>query len=914
MMPRSFPSFVNRALNFFSIASILTIFSVVPVVTAQTTQPFLFASTYDNTSNSAGFVTLLRNGTTGVLTMPSNTAVSFKDPCVPTTIDPTGSFLFGTCGEGVAMYTLDPTTGIVAETPTSPYSASLSTGETGVLVVAESTGQYLYLLKVLPTQSPVASTFILDTFQIDPTTPSLIPVNSQSLSFDGTWIGSVADPSRHGMFVYVNQEQSGSPVALLFPIAFDLSTGLATIPTSGMTLGQNGRSIAISPSGGYVALGWGSTTGSLTVYQLSTTDFSLAPVNTVNLGAEDNQYGNYTFPDTLFFSSGGNLLYVQAPPANFTGGACLPFLVFDPTTATQLSTPPISVSDATFLNGIVDPQAPFTYVGDSGPATYGISVYEIDLSTGLPSQPAPISSPFFPQTDMSPLFVTIEQGGQGIQAATLGSSPGALSFAPTVTGQSSTSQTIVLKSLGAQSVSLTSIEISGANSVDFSETDNCMSSPVLPTNHTCSIAVTYGPSTVGTSQATLFITDNAAGSPQSIALSGAAIAPPPVAPAVTLNPGTTLAFPGTPTQGTSTGPQTVTLTNSGGAALQMLSTVLSGFNSSDFSISADTCSASIAPNASCAISIIFSPLAAGVRNTTLTITDNASNSPQSIAVSGTAVASATIVAAEGASTATISPGQTAKFILQVTPAAGFNGTLSFGCSGAPFGATCTVPANLTVSNGNPVSLTVSISTLGAAQAVPDTHIVTRRPGTQMPLYFVALLLATYVSILLLKIAQEQNRLLDIANTVAAFGFSLALIFSGIGCAAGVATGGASPKTSSISTVATPTIQPSGGTFTAAQSVSIVDSTNNATIYYTTDGSTPTSASPLYTGAFSLTSITTVQAIASASGYNNSTVASCVFKFQTPAATYPISINVTATAAGSSKALQLNPIVLTLIVS
>jgi trimeric autotransporter adhesin len=94
-----------------------------------------------------------------------------------------------------------------------------------------------------------------------------------------------------------------------------------------------------------------------------------------------------------------------------------------------------------------------------------------------------------------------------------------------------------------------------------------MASPVLPTNHTCTIALTYAPGSVGTSQATLYITENAAGSPQFVTLSGTAVIPAPGAPGVTLNPSGTLQFPGTPTQGTSTSPQTVTLTNSGGATL-----------------------------------------------------------------------------------------------------------------------------------------------------------------------------------------------------------------------------------------------------------------------------------------------------------------------------------------------------------
>jgi hypothetical protein len=48
--------------------------------TAQTTQPFLFSSTYDSSTNTSGLVTLLRDGTTGVLAMEPNTAVTFKDP------------------------------------------------------------------------------------------------------------------------------------------------------------------------------------------------------------------------------------------------------------------------------------------------------------------------------------------------------------------------------------------------------------------------------------------------------------------------------------------------------------------------------------------------------------------------------------------------------------------------------------------------------------------------------------------------------------------------------------------------------------------------------------------------------------------------------------------------------------------
>src|SRR5207249_3207890 len=70
-------------------------------------------------------------------------------------------------------------------------------------------------------------------------------------------------------------------------------------------------------------------------------------------------------------------------------------------------------------------------------------------------------------------------------------------------------------------------------------------------------------------------------------------------------------------------------------------------------------------------------------------------------------------------------------------------------------------------------------------------------------------------------------------------------------------------------VATPVLSPAGGTFTAAVSVTITDSTPGATIYYTTDGSTPTTASTAYTGPVPLTTTTTLKAMAAASGMSNS---------------------------------------------
>ena len=80
----------------------------------------------------------------------------------------------------------------------------------------------------------------------------------------------------------------------------------------------------------------------------------------------------------------------------------------------------------------------------------------------------------------------------------------------------------------------------------------------------------------------------------------------------------------------------------------------------------------------------------------------------------------------------------------------------------------------------------------------------------------------------------------------------------------------------VSTVATPTITPNGGSFTNSVSVTLATATSGASIYYTTDGSSPTQSSKLYTGAMTLTTSAVVKAKAFKSGYNPSAEASASF--------------------------------------
>ena len=91
---------------------------------------------------------------------------------------------------------------------------------------------------------------------------------------------------------------------------------------------------------------------------------------------------------------------------------------------------------------------------------------------------------------------------------------------------------------------------------------------------------------------------------------------------------------------------------------------------------------------------------------------------------------------------------------------------------------------------------------------------------------------------------------------------------------------------STATVATPTFSPGAGSYTSSQSVTISDSTSGATIYYTTNNTTPSSTSTKYTGPISVTASETIEAIAELSGDNNSAVATAAYTISTPTVATP----------------------------
>jgi hypothetical protein len=221
-----------------------------------------------------------------------------------------------------------------------------------------------------------------------------------------------------------------------------------------------------------------------------------------------------------------------------------------------------------------------------------------------------------------------------LQDDTLGLSPASLSFSPLLVGTTSGSQAATLTNTGFSALAISNVAISGANAADFAHTDACGSG--ISARASCTVNVTFTPAQIGPRTSSLVITDDAAGSPQSVALSGIGLM---TGRNATLAP-TTLTFVPQPITTTSLG-LPVTLSNYGTSVLN-----ISGIIASANFAQTSACGPTLASGASCTITVTFTPTTADTLTGTLSVSDDAPGSPQTVALNGIGA---------GVTTATLTP-------------------------------------------------------------------------------------------------------------------------------------------------------------------------------------------------------------------------------------------------------------------
>ena len=211
----------------------------------------------------------------------------------------------------------------------------------------------------------------------------------------------------------------------------------------------------------------------------------------------------------------------------------------------------------------------------------------------------------------SPHTVTLAGNGY----LPLVASPTQISFPNQATGTTSSGYAVTL--INKQPVTLNIASI--AAPAPFSQTNNC--GTTLASGSSCTVTVTFAPTLAQHYSSNLTITDEAATSPQTVPLNGTGYA------LVSLNP-SVISFP-SQAIGTTSAPSNVTLTNNETVTLN-----ISGISVAAPFSQTNTCGTSLGAGQSCTVSVSFSPTAVQYYAANVTVTDDAPNSPQLLAVNG----------------------------------------------------------------------------------------------------------------------------------------------------------------------------------------------------------------------------------------------------------------------------------------
>jgi len=374
-------------------------------------------------------------------------------------------------------------------------------------------------------------------------------------------------------------------------------------------------------------------TGGVTIFSGTPTNATAIASATLDATGTGTATFSGTAPSTVFAVYMGDLTYqksASSPQSPQTAAAT--------STSLSASSSSITVGEAVMLTATVTssagiPTGTVTFydggtalgsgtLNGSGKATFTTST----LASGSHSITAryPATGAYEASTS-SVVTIVVSQSGGGLTFT-----PSSLSFAATAVGTTTAAQVITIKNTSESAVSFTaSTTITGSGASSFIKSASTCANP-LAAGASCTNSIEFDPTVSGSLSAVVTYTDTAAGSPQTVGLSGTGAS---AGTGLTITP-SSLTFAST-TVGTSAATQVITLKNNTSASVSFTAaTTITGTGASSFAKTASTCG-TLAAGASCTNTITFTPASAGTLTATVSYHDSASSTPQTVALSGT---------------------------------------------------------------------------------------------------------------------------------------------------------------------------------------------------------------------------------------------------------------------------------------
>ncbi|MGA7155460.1 MAG: choice-of-anchor D domain-containing protein [Acidobacteriaceae bacterium] len=567
-----------------------------------------------------------------------------------------------------------------------------------------------------------ALTFLsyIDGAQGELTSVSFDPTNANNLIIGGLAdIGNALDPFLSVAASYATSEGNTISPPFFYKISLTSPSNLTVSPPS-LTFGNQALTTT-SASQPVTVKNTGTTAVTFTSITASA-QFAETDTCGTSLAASSSCTVNVTFTPTATGSQTGSLTLTDSDPSS-------PQSVTLAGTGTN-GTPQATLTPGTvpFGNQAITTTSSAQVVVLSNPGTAALSITGVSITGSNPTDFADTSAcgsslaagsscnisvtftPASATTFSASLTVADNATGSPQKASLTGTgtaspqaalSPATLAFPSTTVGSSAAALSTTLTNSGNTTLNISSITLTGANPGDFTISANTCGT-TLAASASCKISVTFTPASAASFTAAVSVADDASGSPQTATLSGTGTSP--LVPKATLSP-TSLSFSNQNT-GTTSAAQMVTLSNPGTATLDITSISIGGANASDFAISSNTCGATLAASANCSISVTFAPPAISNYTATLSVADNATDSPQTTTLGGSGIVLADFTVSSTTPSVTVNQGAAASYNLVIAASGGtFSNPVTLSITGLPSGATANfAPVMVTLGSSSATSM------------------------------------------------------------------------------------------------------------------------------------------------------------------------------------------------------------------